>query len=226
MNSTDLSSMYLHLNLSQDIVQYFGFTYKDEEGVDKYYTFQVMPFGFNDATRKMSELMLPIQHFLHTNGIDYSCFVDDSWGTFLSAFQTHTAQLLIYTLYSCAGWATNYAKSTQFPHTCLYYLGYYIDTVSMRVWAPQLKLVNLQMSIDALVLAHGRDTPVAVKQIASVLGTCCHLLVTHGELLRILSRSSQHSTGTAVTARGWNSSMAIEDQMVKEFKFIHSILHR
>ena len=61
-----------------------------------------------------------------------------------------------------------------------------------------------------------------VKNVALVLGKLNAMLRSHGDILRVMSRSSQHEllVGTHVLQKGWDSYMYVTHRMATELGFI------
>lgn len=190
---------------------------KNSQGVVEYFYFNVVPFGYCGATAVMGKLLRPIRIHLHDLSVDASYFVDDGANIGIS-FKRCDAYF-DYTLFmiSITGWEVAPEKSVQ-PSQIVLYLGFLLNTQEMRISAPIRKILKLQADIDNLVTAHYSGAQVPCKQSASVLGTCAHLLVSHGPALRIVTRESQHQLGVRVTEAGWKADMVITDRMVKELQ--------
>lgn len=219
----DIRSMYLHVSLHEDAVKYYGFSVKDENGVTRHYVYLVIPFGYNNATNIMSDLLCPIKVYLHSLSIDCSWYVDDGGNIGLSlkrasSYQNHT----FFTL-SLTGWELAEEK-TSLPSTSVLYLGFILNTLEMTVSAPIKKIIRLQADIDHIIAANRFQVEIPCKQMASALGMCAHLIYSHGEVIKICTRESQHQMGQKVVESSWNSDMAVTDRMVKELKYCKEVL--
>ena len=213
----DIRSMYLHVSLHREAWQYFGFTITNVAGIMEHYCFIVVPFGYCNATALMACLLRPIEIHLHSLSVDVSYYVDDGGNIGVSLSRCSTYQQYTFFVMSCSAWQIATEK-TVYPSQIVRYLGFIINTVEMRITAPARKIAKLQLDIDEIIVAGNSGSPVPCRQTASILGTNAHLLSSHGEILKIVSRESQHLLGTAVVAAGWNAHMVISPRMVEELK--------
>lgn len=218
--------MYLHLKLNKDVIKFFGFAVEDVAGRLIFYQYVVLPFGYTTATWRMAQLLKPFQYFLHFRSIDFSIYVDDSFSVHPSVISSYAAHLLVIYLFSLAGWQINFAKTSLVPAHQIYYLGFWLCTKTMTVCAPHKKLLRTNQLIEDLLALAVTNTKAKVKQVAQILGLLCHLIISHGNWVRIATRHSQNKLGHSVTLGGWHVSMVIGPDMVRELKYCQSVLFR
>ena len=211
----DIRAMYLHVSLHKEAWRYFGFSITNVAGIVEHYCFIVVPFGYCNATAIMASLLRPIEIHLHSVSVDVSWYVDDGGNIGVSI--RRCSKYLQYTFFvmSCSAWEIAEDK-TVLPSQRVRYLGFVIDTLSMRIWAPARKISKLLSDIDDIVSAGQSGTAIPCRQTASLLGTNAHLLQSHGEILKIVSRESQHQLGKVVIASGWNAVMNVSPRMIEE----------
>ena len=219
----DLRSMYMHCQLNPSAYKWFGFSLPNSDGVTEYYYYCVIPFGYSRATTIMASLLKPIKVYLHSLSVDVSWYVDDGGNIAFTIRRCTAYQNFTLFILSIAGWEIAVNK-TQRPAQRVIYLGFFIDTISMRIFSPERKLARILLDIDHIVLANATKVSIPVKQTAAVLGMSAHMLTSHGEILKICTRESQHQLGLYVTAKGWNTFMDISDRMVNELKLCKVVL--
>jgi hypothetical protein len=87
------------------------------------------------------------------------------------------------------------------PTQTLLYMGFVIDTNVMKYFAPEVKILTLSNLLRSLL-----DLPsygsVDVKILALVLGKIESMLLSHGMILRVLSRAAQQSLRSHVNKNG------------------------
>jgi len=89
---------------------------------------------------------------------------------------------------------------------------------------PTEKIELLKSLIQALVQQYFNNNSVSAKSVAVVLGKIIAMLRSHGDILCVMSRSSQHQLGSHVLLHGWNSNMFVTPAMVQENSHILNIL--
>ncbi len=211
----DIRAMYLHVPLHREAWQYFGFSVTNVAGIVEHYCFIVVPFGYCNATAIMASLLRPIEIHLHSVSVDVSWYVDDGGNIGVSIRRCSAYQRYTFFVMSCSAWEVATEK-TVLPSQKVKYLGFIIDTTIMQIAAPVLKIAKLKSDIDDIILAESSGSLIPCRQTASILGMTAHLLQSHGEILKIVSRESQHQLGTVVISSGWNAYMKISPRMVEE----------
>ena len=219
----DIRSMYLHVQLHPSAKEYFGFSVPNANGVTEYYYYDVIPFGYSRATIIMASLLRPIQIFLHALGVDVTWYVDDGGNIAFTLRRCTCYQNFTLFALSLGGWEIALNK-TQLPAQRVLYLGFIIDSISMRIFSPDKKLARLQLDIDHIIAANRMAVRIPVLQTASALGMLSHLLFSHGEVLKICTREAQHELGLRVIAKGWKTDMGISDRIVQELRLCKEFL--
>ena len=221
MASSDIKSMYLNVKLAPECTKYFGFQVPDINGKPMYFEMTRVPFGYGPATYEMNELVRPIQIKLHKIGVDASCYIDDNFNTGQTLVRCDSYDYLTVTFFGMSGWQMSASKCVP-ATTKILYLGFFIDSVLMRVFAPQIKIVRLIVNIDIVLRT---SDVISNRDLASILGTLAHLLISHGNCLRLASRSSQHSLGNSVMKSDWNGYLSVTPQMVSELTICKTFLY-
>ena len=224
--TADLSQMYLHLSLAPNERTNFGFAITNETGQEEFYHFNVLPFGLSTSTHIMEELMIPISYYLHESSIDFSIYIDDSATVAKSWIKSWYSYMFILHVFGCGGWQVNFQKSCKQPMRKLIYLGFQLSTLDMRISAPFLKLVKIDKAIQELLQVNRQKGSVPIKGLAQILGGVCHLLVSHGSIMRLATRTCQHCGGLAVSQDGWTGFLKITVMMEKELRFVTEVLYK
>lgn len=216
--------MYMHLKLQEAEKDNFGFSLPGPDGSSIYYRFTVLPWGLAPATYLMNVLISPISYYLHEMGVDFSIFIDDSGSAARSWIKCYTSHLFIQFIFQCAGWEVNKKKSSTFPSQQILYLGFVICTTTMRISAPYFKLLSLSRAINQILEDYHQHGKVPLRQLASILGTMCHLITSHHNVVRLATRQLQHAGGVVVQEQGWSGSIVLTDFLVQELEYSQSIL--
>ena len=170
--------------------------------------------------------MQPIKFFLHSISIDMSTFVDDSISISTTKARAAACLRIIIFVFQCAGWTIEDSKTIH-PCQILTYLGYILNTNTMIISVPHVKLQSLSDDIVDMINMYKREEEIGCKAMAHVLGTCCHMIVSHGDIMRVATRGCQQALGMAVqNAAGWDGHVSLSERLVWELEFIQSILVR
>ena len=81
MFSFDLKSGYHHLDIFTDHRKFLSFAWKFDDGIVRYFSFQVLPFGLASAPYIFTKCLRPLVKFWRSKGIFLVLFLDDGWGT-------------------------------------------------------------------------------------------------------------------------------------------------
>ena len=123
-----------------------------------------------------------------------------------------------------AGWNIQWTKTVVLPIQSLYHLGFVTDTNTMQYSTPPEKLKVLRDLLLHLIQQGCQGCKVEAKLMAQALGKVISLCRSHGNILRIMSRSAQHALGKHVFRYGWFSIMTLDEAVIREFQFIVSVL--
>ena len=137
--SLDLDNMYFHIRLHPSMYQFFGFKLLDE-GKPRYFFSKVMFYGTRSAVYVVTTVLKPLKGLCHLLFIKYCCFIDDSRIVHKNEVACQYQFELVKLLYNLCGWKVNLKKSSTKPEQCLYYLGFYIDSVSLNYFAHPEKI--------------------------------------------------------------------------------------
>jgi hypothetical protein len=146
--SLDFKSGYHHVALTESSSQYFGFKWKG-----LFYTFKVLPFGWNVAPCIFNALSTVVVTYFRRRGLHSLCYLDDfsfclprDWGQDKSAGWVRFVMAIMY----LAGYTVEKSKSILIPTRSLELLGLGIDTHLQRFWVPERKIVTLLELIEEM----------------------------------------------------------------------------
>ena len=212
MASADIKNMYLNVKLAEQEQTYFGFSITDTNGETIFYVMTSIPFGYAPAAAEMEDLIRPLRVTLHKLSVDISFYIDDSLNVGRSVTRCGSFFKLSLNFLGNSGWIMAAEKLTA-PTTKIYYLGFFMDSVLMRVFASEAKIANLIANIDLIL---DKNENIHNKQMAAILGSCAHLLTSHHNYVRIATRACQHLLGQSVESGGWDGHMDLNEHTRQE----------
>ena len=209
MISLDFKSGYHHIPMNKESAQYFGFKWKNE-----YFTFNVLPFGWNVAPAIFNALSTAVAAFIRRRGIHTLVYLDDfsfcfpaSWDEEQKEYWVWVTTALMY----LAGYTISISKCTLTPTTSLILLGLGIDTVRQKFWVPEDKVTTL-MSLIATM----RETRSAtVLELQRVVGKAESLSLAVPPI-SIFLRSSYDILSRA--ARSGSKEILLTDEVLEDLE--------
>jgi hypothetical protein len=147
----DLENQYFHVQLHPDVRKYFGFAWTGADGVERYYCFTVMVYGFAPAAAVVTRLIKPIMGFLHEEGVRISIYMDD--GNVVGATQEEATEAmdLAVTAFQLGGWNIQWKKSDLQAKSQVKYLGFMVDLADFTYSAASSKVQDVEADIQAFM---------------------------------------------------------------------------
>ncbi len=127
-------------------------------------------------------------------------------------------------LYS--GWSFQLPKCILSPVKEIVYLGYILNSDSMIISLPEVKLLKIEFLLQQLFTAFLDNKPIESRFLASFLGKLSHAFYSHGNFVKIVARMSNHALGNTVCNFGWDSSLLINCDMHVEYNLCFQYLRK
>jgi hypothetical protein len=209
MASFDLENQFFHVRLDPAYRKFFGFALPGEDGEVQYFQFKVMAYGYRPAVGVVTRLLQPVKAYLHKLGIKVSLYVDDGRVTAtserLAMEQLSTALQVIQ---SC-GWNVQWAKTSTAAEQVHLHLGFFTDSINMCYFFPQQKQQVVLEQLQKVLAEADVGLALAARDLAKLLGRLNSMRRSHGNIVGVMSRSSQHQLGCTVMDQGWESSLQL-----------------
>lgn len=177
----DLKSGYHHIDICKKQISYFSFSWKN-----KFYCFNVLPFGLTSAPYIFTKCLRPIVKYWRNSGIDIVLYLDDGLGFGKDLQTCSNASIFIQNTLTQAGLLINKEKSIFQPVQCLEWLGLVWDSRLYSLSIPHRRIADTNDSIKFLVDRFpkftARDLAKAVGKIISmspVVGNVTSLMTRH-----------------------------------------------
>ena len=200
----DLKNMYFHVRLQDKLSQYFCFRLVRANGTEEYYKYRVMGYGYSPAGRVATRLVGPIKAFLHTLGIRFTIFIDDRRICAASKIECDFKARTTLLVFQLAGWNIQWLKTASEPGQQVKYQEFNTNTVTMKYVMDQHKEEDVLRTID-LLLSVGQ-APIPSRELASAVEKVPAARTSHGDIVVVMTRSTQHQLGQAVGCDGdWDS---------------------
>lgn len=211
MASLDLKDAYFSIPIFQPHRKYLRFLWKGQR-----YEFTCLPFGYSLAPRVFTKVLKPVIATLRFRGIRLVVFIDDILVIASSAQQCsdHLAEALA--LLRSLGFTINFKKSNLTPVSNIIYLGFLINSVSMKLFLPEDKISKVILACQQLV----SSTKPTVRMVAHVTG----LLVSAFpavKFLRLYYRSLEQSKTEALNSESdYDNVIALSQEALEDLHWI------
>lgn len=161
MTSIDLRKAYYSVSISKDSRKYLRFEWKGQ-----LYQYCSLPNGLASGPRIFSKIMRVLFTNLRQNSIDCVYYLDDS-----VIFANSADECLRHTNYALdlltkAGFFIHFGKSVLQPSHRLTFLGFVVDSTSMMIFLPNVKVEKLRSCAEELI----HIQTLTIERLAQVIG--------------------------------------------------------
>ena len=161
MAKLDLKDAYLTVGVHPESQKFLRFVWLGQT-----YQFLALPFGLNTAPRIFTKLLKPVVAYLRTRNIRLLIYLDDILiiGSSVQILREHTA--LVIELLQNLGFIINYEKSLLTPTPVLEFLGFLINSKTMKFYLPQTKVAKVLDLCKSLL----KENPISLHLLAQLQG--------------------------------------------------------
>ena len=96
----------------------------------------------------------------------------------------------------------------------------------MKYNYPSRKIIEVKARFEDIFKLVDQKKSIPLKQLAKILGSISSMVQSHGSIVMVMSRRTQHLVGKFVYLKGSESSICIDSQAVNELKFIYENLEK
>lgn len=137
----------------------------------------------------------PFQYISDNNYIDMNTifnlktvYIDDGLCVETSYHKCLTSFRFSNFILGLCGWSLQLKKCCPIPSQSIVYLGYNLDSLSMKISLPPHKLQKTMFLIQEAINFGEAEKPVACRALAQVTGHLAHATVSHGNFVKVVSR--------------------------------------
>ena len=135
----DLKSGYHHVDICLEHQTYLGFSWQFN-GVIRYFTFAVLPFGLSSACFCFTKLLRPLVKRWRFMGHNSFVYLDDGFGSQPDKCSAAAAAVIQKKDLDSSGLLVNEDKSHWHPMQVGEWLGFVINTIAMIFQIPERKV--------------------------------------------------------------------------------------
>ena len=183
--SFDLKSGYHHIDIFQDHIKYLGFSWV-VEGVLKYFSFTVLPFGLSTAPYIFTKCLRPLVKHWRNKGIYIVVYLDDGWGREATSDKCKVVSHKVKQDLLAAGLVPNKEKSVWVPTQELDWLGMTWNARDGSLKITKRRISDMLCSINKVLFELPRVT---ARKLASVTGKIVSIYPVVGNIAQLKSRA-------------------------------------
>ena len=207
----DLKSGYHHVDICADHQQYLGFAW-NFNGVIRYFTFTVLPFGLSSACFCFTKIMRPLVKRWRSMTHNSFIYLDDGLGSRPDFLSASAASSIQQEDLAQAGFVCNEEKSHWVPMQVGEWLGFIINTIMMTFQIPERKITKLKSLLDSVI----QDEYASYRELARIAGSVISVALAVGPISRLLTRQMY----LAIESRSsWDSTHHFSAGLLEELKF-------
>jgi ribonuclease HI len=159
----DLKDGYFHGKICTKSQKYLGIQWRD-----KYYVFQVIPFGLSISPFWFTKMMRVVVKAFRKEGFRMVAYVDDFLFIIKKATKKKVKRIL--KMFKDFGLQVNMEKSILIPSTKIEFLGLNLDSEQMTISAPKEKIRNVRKLAKYLRRRVEQGLPIKKRTLASLAG--------------------------------------------------------
>lgn len=214
----DLKSGYHHLDIYPEHRKYLGFSWTFKNSVQRYFKFNVLPFGLSTAPYIFTKLMRPLVKLWRIRGFYSLVYLDDGLDFEETIEKAEYAAHHIRGDLFAAGFVVAEEKSIWDPTQIMEWLGIKWNSINGTI-----SIADKRITKAASLLSNAIQFPTkSARELAKLVGSIISMGPVLGKLTRIMTR---HCQMTVATAPDWDSRHPLDDYCLSEIKFWSENLH-
>ncbi len=214
MGSFDLKSGYHHIEIFEDHCEYLSFAW-EFEGVKKFFSFQVLPFGLSTAPFIFTKTLRPLVRHWRKKGFFIVLFLDDGWFRSDSFSECEIVSNSIKSDLLAAGLVPNCEKSVWVPVQQIDWLGMSWNSAYGSLSILDRRVSDVLKSIDDLI---GGFPVTSARKLASVAGKLMSLYPVVGKVAQLRTRFL-YTEVVKRTHWDWKFSLNSDNGLIDELFF-------
>lgn len=208
----DFPSGYQHVDIHLEHQKYLGFKWHFSDGTIHFFIFLVLRFGLTSACCVFTKVVRPLVKKWRSNGIKSIVYIDDGING-SETFETclEAAKIIIDDI-NKSGFVINFEKSDFEPKRQREWLGTIVDTVSMKFFVPERKIVKLKENLELLL----SNPTCTAKNLSKIAGFLSSMHFSLGPLVRFFRRNIYRTTESR---NSWYEYVTLDKNTLFEIEF-------
>ena len=212
----DLKSAYHFIEIYEDHREFLGFQWK-HEGKDKYFVFNVLPFGVSVAAYIFTKVTRVLINKWRNQGIRIVMYLDDGLGGDVGYEKTMNVRDIVKQDLYNLGFLMADEKCQWEPVKQITWLGYDWDLNTECIKVTQGRLDSLLGSLSVILNNYEQGVRyMHVKDIASVAGKVISMEAGVGQVCRLKTRAMYECI---LSRSSWKGKVLVTKDVIEEVKF-------
>jgi len=208
----DLKSGYHHVDIFPEHRQYLGFCWTFQDGVERFFMFNVLPFGLSTAPYMFTKLLRPLVKLWRCRGLHSVLYLDDGLNFEESYEKANYASHHMQGDLHAAGFIVNQEKSIWEPTQNIEWLGIIWDVKGGFISIGEKRIDKAKR-----LLEYALDKPCkSARELAAIVGSIMSMSPVVGRLSCIMSR---HCQIAVAIADDWDTKHDLDKYCILEVRF-------
>ena len=191
--------------------QTFGFSLFFN-GVPRYFTFAVLPYGLSSACFCFTKLLRPLVKRWRSMSHGSFVYLDDGFGSQPDQCSAAAAAFIQERELNSSEFLVNEDKSHWDPMQIGEWLGFVINTIAMTFKIPEAKVRKLKSLLSSAI----RDKSSPYRELARVVGSIISVALAVGPLSRLFTRQMYLAINSRST---WDHTLHFSSALLEELRF-------
>ena len=203
--TSDLEAGYFQVGIAEEQKTLLGCAFENPAtGKITYFVSNTMILGEKSAVHSFTRLVKPVVKQARLLGWKGVVYVDDFDHIGATKDDCLKSREILKNVASRAGWLFSEAKERE-PSTCFRFLGYNLNTQTMKFEVPEDKLEKALHRLKVLLEAGLRPrTKITNRQLAKVVGLLCSFYRAYPGFARLMLRSCYATIELSSEQGGWD----------------------
>ena len=207
----DLKSGYHHVPINSNFQTFLGFAWEFNNEM-QFFVFKVLPFGLNIACFVFTKLMRQLVKKWRSMGIKCAMYIDDGIAgesSYSSLIRSRDAMLK--DMHS-AGLTVNFKKSSLDPEKQKTWLGFIIDTESMKFEVPMSKI----QKVESFILEALNGEFLTAREASRIAGSLISMALSIGPLAYLFTKQIYKFVESSFS---WDKKRLLTFDVIQELEF-------
>ena len=207
--TSDLEAGYFQVGLAEEQKTLLGCAFENPDtGSTVYFVSNTMILGERSAVHSFTRLLKPVVKQARRLGWKGIVYVDDFKHIGKTRDNCVKSRQILKSVAGQAGWLFSKAKEQE-PSTCTRFLGYNLNTVSMKFEVPEDKLKHVLMKVNVLLSQKFTTTN---RRVAKVVGHLASLYRAFPGFSRLMLRSCCATLEMCVERGDWDRPIKLSEE--------------